>query len=101
MLGAILAGLTDDAVAAEMARSVAPPALRVRIDVAATAEGVPAGALVAARVRHLLEHGDEAFWLSMLGGMSGSMQPGAAAIERVLGLAFPEAERQPRDGPSA
>jgi hypothetical protein len=101
MLGEILAGLTDDAVAADVARSLAPPALRARIDAAATAESVPAGALVAARVRHLLDHGDEAFWLSMLGGMSGSMQPGAAAIERVLALAFPEAERQPREGACA
>jgi hypothetical protein len=93
MLGDILAGLTDDAMAAEVADSVASEALRARIDAAAGAEGVPAGVLIAARVRHLLEHGGEEFWLSLLGRMSGSMQPGAAAIERVLALAFPAPAR--------
>ncbi len=41
-------------------------------------------------VRHLVEHGAEDIWLDLLGTMSGSAQPGAVAIERMLAYAFPD-----------
>ncbi|HVY18383.1 MAG TPA: hypothetical protein VHB27_24400 [Rhodopila sp.] len=93
MLGAILAGLTDEARAEHVAAEVVPPSILTRIVNAAAAEGVSVGPLVAARVRHIVEHGGEAVWLDLLGVMSGSPQPGAAAAVRVLATAFPDPVR--------
>lgn len=93
MLGDILAGLTDEAHAQAVAASVARPALLVRITGAAAAEGVPVGAFIASKVRHVVEHGGETLWLDLLGVMSGSPQPGAAAVERMLAHAFPDPVR--------
>lgn len=93
MLGDILAGLTDPARAEAVAEAVATPALLLRIREAAAAEGAAAGALIASRVRHAVEHGGEEAWVDLMGAMAGSPQPGAAAVTRLLGRAFPAPER--------
>jgi hypothetical protein len=93
MLGEILAALADAARAEEVIAAVAPPALLARIKHEAAASSTPVGALVADRVRHVVEHGGEALWLDLLGVMSASPQPGAAAIERMLAAAFPDPVR--------
>ncbi len=90
MLGDILAGLTDAARAESVAVAVAPPAVLARIADEAQAAGITMGTLVAERVRHVVEHGGEELWLDLLGVMSASPQPGAAAVERVLATAFPD-----------
>ena len=89
MLGDILGGLTEAASAEGVLAAVASPEVLERIRLDAAAEGVPAGALVAARVRHMLDHAGEDVWLDLLGLMSGSPQPGAAALAAMLSRAFP------------
>jgi hypothetical protein len=93
MLGDILAGLTDAARAEGAAAAIAPAALLARITRAASEDGVPVGALIAEKVRQVVEHGGEALWLDLLGAMSGSPRPGATAAERVLAAAFPDPVR--------
>jgi hypothetical protein len=89
MLGKILAGLTDADSAETVVASVAGSDILIRIQEAAVAETMSAGALIASKVRHLLERGSEDVWLDLFGAMAASPQPAAAAIERVLALAFP------------
>lgn len=89
MLGDILGRLADDAAAADILTAIARPEILERIERIAEAEGETLGALVASRVRHLIDHGGEEVWLDLLSVMSGSPQPGAAAVERVLSRTFP------------
>ena len=93
MLGEILDGLTDPARAAGVLDLVGGPAMRGRVHEEAARDGLPVGALLASRVRHLVEHGDEEVWLDLVGAMAGSPQPAAAAVERVLARAFPDPVR--------
>ena len=93
MLGDILASLTNPASAEEVLGVVAKGPVRDRINAAAAAEGHPVGDLVAAKVRHLLDHGSEEVWLDLVGVMANSPQPAAAAVERVLARAFPDPAR--------
>jgi hypothetical protein len=93
MLGNILGGLTNAATAEAVVADVANPAIMQRIRTAADAAGTPIGAFVASKVRHLVEHGAEDLWLDLLGVMSGSPQPGAAAVERMIAYAFPDPVR--------
>lgn len=93
MLGEIVSGLTNAATAEQVAAAVARPEMLERIRQAAQADGVPVGALVAHKVRHVVDHGGEEIWLDLIGAMSGSAQPGAAAVERVLAHAFPDPVR--------
>jgi hypothetical protein len=90
MLGAILEGMTNTAMAGDIVAAVARPDMLERVRQAAATDGVPVGVLVASRLRHVVEHGAEEIWLDLLGAMSGSSQPGAAAIERLLARAFPD-----------
>ncbi|MBB5695285.1 hypothetical protein [Muricoccus pecuniae] len=93
MLGEILGGLTDPMRAEEILLFVGQPGMRERVEEAAAKDGVPVGALVASKVRHLVDHGDEEVWLDLVGAMAGSPQPAAAAVERVLARAFPDPVR--------
>ena len=92
MLGHIIDGLTDATRAEAVASSVARPEILARIRAAAETSGEAAGALIAAKVRHVVERGED-IWLDLLSQMSGSPQPGAAAVERVLAHAFPDPVR--------
>ena len=93
MLGDILIRLTDPATAETTLAVVGQPQLHDRIASAAAAESRPVGALVASKVRHLLDHGGEDLWLDLLGVMSASPQPGAVAVNRIITLAFPDPVR--------
>lgn len=90
MLGDILRGLTDAASAEKFLAAVSSPDIVERVRREAAAEGVAAGAHLAAKVRHILDHAGEEVWLDLLGRMSGSPQPGVAALEAVLSRAFPD-----------
>mgnify|MGYP001545635093 CR=1 FL=1 len=93
MLGELVRSLTNAQVAEDAVAAVATPKIMERIRAAADADRLPVGALVASRIRHLLDHGTEDIWLDLLGVMSGSPQPGAAAIERIIAYAFPDPVR--------
>jgi hypothetical protein len=89
MLGDVVSGLTNAAMAEAVIAAVGKPEVLARVHAAAAAEGIPVGTLVASKVRHVVEHGAEDIWLDLIGAMSGSAQPGAAAVERMLAYAFP------------
>ena len=89
MLGNILAGLTNTVVAAEVLAAIGDQALLERVKAAAHENEVTPGAYVAATVRHLLDHGSEQIWLDLVGKMTNSPQPGAAALQAILARAFP------------
>jgi hypothetical protein len=88
-MGNILGGLANAATAEETLAAIGDRALLDRVKAAADASDVTAGAYVAATVCHLLDHGSEAFWLDLIGKMTNSPQPGAAALLAILGHAFP------------
>ena len=94
MLGHLLQALSDpDGAEAVLAR-VGTQEIRQRVERAAAAQSVPVGTMVAHKVRHLVDHGGEDVWLDAIGAMSGSPQPGVAALQRLLSRAFPR-ERPP------
>jgi hypothetical protein len=93
VLGEHLDRLTHAESAEATLALVGDPPMHDRIRQAATAEGVPVGALVAHRVRHLIDHGTEEFWLDLIGSMAATPEPGPAAIRRVLAHAFPDPVR--------
>jgi hypothetical protein len=90
MLGDILRELTDATSAENMLAAIGRPDIVARVQQDASAEGVAAGAFVAAEVRHMLDHAGEEVWLELLGRMSGSPEPGVAALEAMLSRAFPD-----------
>lgn len=90
MLGQILQGLTDATTAEAMLGAVAKSSMRERIEQEAAAANVATGALIASKLRHLLDHGGEELWLDLLGGMANTPDPGSAAVDRILARAFPD-----------
>ncbi|MBS0643514.1 MAG: hypothetical protein JSS43_26940 [Proteobacteria bacterium] len=93
MLGDIVAALTNSDTAADIAAAICSRAMMDRINSAAAKEAVSPGALVSARVLHVIEHGGEDIWLDLVSAMAGSPQPGAVAAERMLAHAFPDPVR--------
>lgn len=93
MLGDIPNGLANPECAAEVLAVVASPAMQARVAAAAAAEGVEPVALVAVRVRHLLDRGGEEFWLDLVGAMANTARPAAAALDRILAWSFPDRAR--------
>ena len=93
MFGVFLDGLTGATTAEATATSVARPEILARIRTAAEASATPAGILIAARVRQVVEHGGWDIWLDLLSQMAGPQQPGAVALELVLAYAFPDPVR--------
>ena len=93
MLGEIVGGLTNAALAEEVITAIGKPEILQRVRAASEADGVSVGTLVASKVRHVVEHGGEDIWVDLIGVMSGSPQPGAAAVERMLAYAFPDPVR--------
>jgi hypothetical protein len=93
MLGEIVGGLTNAALAEGVITAIGKPEILQRVRAASEADGVSIGTLVASKVRHVVEHGGEDIWVDLIGVMSGSPQPGAAAVERMLAYAFPDPVR--------
>jgi hypothetical protein len=88
MLGSILGGLTDAAVAESVLAAIGDDAMLERVRKHALESGVSPGVFAAATVRHLLDHGSEEVWLDLLGKMAGSPQPGVAALRSILASSF-------------
>lgn len=93
MLGDMLAGLADEARAERVLAAFADAAALARVQASARAHGTAVGTYVATATRHLLDHGGEELWLDLLGRMSGSPNPGAAAMLAILARAFPDPVR--------
>jgi hypothetical protein len=99
MLGDVLRDLTDPATAEAALSAVADPALQGRVRAAAAEAGVPVAGYVAAQVRHVLDHGDEAMWVTLLGRMAASPQPGVAALHTILASLQPAGASVPITAP--
>lgn len=89
MLGNILNGLTDAASAEDVLAGLCGSDVMERVRQDAAAEGIATGALVAAKVRHMLDYAEEDVWLDLLGRMSGAPQPGITMLEAMLARVFP------------
>ena len=98
MLGHLLQALSDPDAAESVLARVGTQEIRQRVECEAAAQSVPVGIMVAQKVRHIVDHGGEDIWLDAIGVMSGSPQPGVAAIQRLLDRAFLR-ERQPLISP--
>jgi len=93
MLGDMLAELANEATAERALATFADATALARVQAEAQVHGAAVGAYVATAVRHLLDHGGEELWLDLIGHMSGSPQPGAAAMLAILARAFPNPVR--------
>lgn len=93
MLGQFLQRLADPAEAEQALARLARPEIRDRVQREAEVSATSAGLLVARKVRHVLEHGDEEVWLDLVAVMARSPQPGAALLDRMLARAFPDPVR--------
>jgi hypothetical protein len=89
VLGQIVGGLTNAATAGDVILAVGRPDIVESAQREAEDGRVTVGALVSSKIRHIVDHAGEELWLELLGAMSNSPQPGAAAIERLLVRAFP------------
>jgi hypothetical protein len=89
MLGRILNGLTDAASAEALLADLCGPDVVERARQDAAAEGVATGALVAAKVRHMIDHAGEEMWLDLLGRMTAAPRPGITVLEAMLARVFP------------
>jgi hypothetical protein len=90
MLGDILRELTDVAIAESILAAIGNPSVVEQVRRDAAAEGVAVATLVATRSAICLITLGREVWLDLLGRMSGSPQPGAAALEAMLARAFPD-----------
>jgi hypothetical protein len=90
MLGDILNRLTDAGSAESILAAVGSASVVERVRRNAAAEGSAVGTFVACKVRDVLDHAGEEIWLDLLGRMSGSPQPAAAALKAMLAHAFPD-----------
>ncbi|MGD0635276.1 MAG: hypothetical protein ABSA13_13530 [Beijerinckiaceae bacterium] len=89
MLGEIVWGLTNAATAGDVILAVGRPDIVESAQREAADHHLTIGALVSSKIKHIVDHAGEELWLELLGAMSNSPQPGAAAIERLLVRAFP------------
>lgn len=103
MLGNILRSLTDPAVAEAALLQLDNAAIVHQVRDDAGAMGITVGDFVARAVRHVLDHAGEEVWLSLLGAMARTPEPGAAALRIILNRALPKSQpgsgtsRQPSD----
>jgi hypothetical protein len=87
MLGDLLAEFNDEASAAEALLALGDLRLAAAVRRRAAAEGVELGTIVARAVRHYAERAPDEEWVTLLGALSTSADPGLAFIRRALSAA--------------
>jgi hypothetical protein len=87
MLGDLLAQFGDEAVAAEAIFSLGDLRLVAEMRTRAEAEGVGLGAFAVRAVRHYANSSDEE-WISLIGELTRSDDPGLAFLKRALAHAM-------------
>lgn len=88
MLGDVLRRLTDDAVAAEIILGVGDLALLAAMRERAEAEGVDLATFSRGAVRRYSAEASEEEWVTMLGQITRSDDPGTACLKRAFGSAI-------------
>lgn len=84
LLGDILARLTDPLVAEHALASLDDLALATSVTVAADAEGLSPGVLIASRVEHYADTASDEEWTTLIGQMGRSDDPGGVLLKRAL-----------------
>lgn len=95
LLGDLLARFDDEAVAAEALASLDDLPLVARVREAAAAESVTAGEFAAVAVQRFSSEADDEAWVTAIGQIGQSKQPGLVLLRRALAWAL---EPQPASG---
>ena len=88
LLGDLLSRFQDETDAAEMLRALGDLALAARVSKAAEAEGLTAGELVLRSVDLFVAQASDEDWLTIVGMMARTDDPGGAFLRHVLSFAF-------------
>ncbi|MDP2620095.1 MAG: hypothetical protein Q8P46_07950 [Hyphomicrobiales bacterium] len=80
----LIARLKDPALATETLLSLDDLALVARVKETAARDGLTAGAFAAQAIEHLAAHADDETWLTLIGLMNGSADPGQVLLHRAL-----------------
>lgn len=91
LLGDLIARLDDEAVAAEALIGLADLSLVARVEAAAEASGLTPGAVAARAVAAFADGASEDDWLSLVGSLSRSDEPGRECLRRMLEASLPAA----------
>jgi len=92
LLGEQIARLEDETPAAEMLLGLGDLSLTARVTEAATQVGITPGAFIAESVGRFVQGADDEEWLTLVGLMSRSDNPGQVFLLRVLNAVLPKAE---------
>lgn len=84
LLGDMIARFDDEAVAAEALLSLNDLALAARIQDAAAREGLTAGEFASAAVQHFSASASDEDWVTALGQMARTAEPGTELLRRAL-----------------
>jgi len=93
MLGDLLANLTDESAALEAILDAGDSKLLAAARERAAAEGLELGAYMAQAVQHYASRSSDEEWVTLLGLLNRSFDPGAVCLRRALthALADPQA----------
>lgn len=80
----LIAQLKDPDLAAETLLSLDDLALVASVREAASRDGLTAGAFAARATEHLAAHANDETWLTLIGLMNGSADPGQVLLHRAL-----------------
>lgn len=88
ILGDLLADLDDEATAMETLLGLGDLALLARVEEAAAADDLSAGAFTVQSVRAFSARASDAEWVSLLGALGRSADPGQACLKQMVAFAL-------------
>ena len=89
MLGDILASLTDETTAVEALLGTGDLTLLAAVRERAAAEGIDLAACVTQTVRGYAAHASDEEWVTLIGLLNRSQDPGTTCIKRAFAYALP------------
>jgi hypothetical protein len=92
LLGEQIARLEDETVAAELLLGLGDLTLTTRVSAAASRDGLSPGAFIAESVGRFVQGASDEDWLTLIGLMSRSDNPGEVFLLRVLNAMLPKAK---------
>jgi hypothetical protein len=90
LLSDLIAGLNDDGVAAEVALRLGDVVMLRTLQARAEEEGVTLGAYAGSAVRRYADAAGDDEWVSLLGALARTEDPGAVFLKRSLAFAMHE-----------
>jgi hypothetical protein len=96
LLSDVIAGLDDDGTAAKTALRLGDIVLLRKLQDCAAREGLSLGGYAAAAVKRFADTANDEEWVSLLGALARTGDPGAVYLKRALAFAiYEEAEPRP------